>query len=145
MSIRLGTDFLAGTPDISGKVNTDMDNLSSTGESLISGIGMPSTVYEDLTYGGSSDFHTATANGYVSLSAATTSGAAIGIYVGDENCTTRQDIHNDVRMTSGVRNVSGSTGNIFCPVRKGQTFTITPFSGTYTITYFRFFYAEGEI
>lgn len=145
MSIYKGTNLLAGVPDVSGKADTNLSNLTTTGKSYAAGVGMPSTVYENLTYGGSSDFHTATANGYVSLSAATTSGAAIGIYIGDENCTTVQNIRDNLRMASGVRNVSGSNGNIFCPVRKGQTFTITPYSGTYTIEYFRFFYAEGEV
>lgn len=35
MSIYKGTSLLAGLPDVSGKANTDMDNLSNTGKANI--------------------------------------------------------------------------------------------------------------
>lgn len=37
MSIRLGNTLLAGTPDISGKANTSLNNLDATGQAVING------------------------------------------------------------------------------------------------------------
>ena len=106
---------------------------------------MPSDTWENLTYGGSSDFHIAPANGFVLLTAGTTSSGAIAIFVSDSSRTNATEVKDHSNMESGVRNVNGATGNIFVPIRKGQTFTAAPYSGTYNGVKYRFLYAEGEI
>lgn len=49
---------------LNNKVDLDAQNLSIAGKSLISGLGMPSSKYIDLTLGASGSTYTAPANGY---------------------------------------------------------------------------------
>ena len=131
MSIYKGTSLLAGMPDVSGKANTDMDNLSNTGKSLISGLGMPSNRYIDLTRGASGATYSMTSNGWLVVGVAdmlANSGKLSikidDIEVFDEFC--HQTQHNKT---------------ITVPVRKGSVVTIT-YSGNFFLL--RFIYAEGE-
>lgn len=45
MSIRQGNNIIAGTPDVTGKANTDLSNLTTTGQKVIDG----QWVYSELT------------------------------------------------------------------------------------------------
>lgn len=99
-------------------------------KATVSGWGMPSNKYINLTLGASGSTYTAPANGFVQLSA---------------NKATQVDLLN---ISTGVRNGYGTqTENTyrftFIPVKRGDTFsawhTIT------TLDYFRFIYAEGEV
>lgn len=138
MSIYKGTSLLAGLPDVSGKANTDMDNLSNTGKSLISGLGMPSDNYDDLTLGASGATYTAPANGWF-IFRKTATGA--GQYIGATNLG-----------KNGTSNIADScifaTGNgaqlaVTIPAKKGDIIGYGYTTAGATIT-FRFVYAEGE-
>lgn len=117
-----------------GKVDLDAANLSTEGKSLISGLGMPSSRYIDLTLLASGSPYTAPANGYVVLCGqTTTTGRAYGI----------------INESNGMRNLirvdnSGHDFGVFLPVAKGQTYTVI-YEGALASGYtFRFIYAEGD-
>lgn len=116
---------------INSKADTDASNFNTAGKSLLSGLGMPSGAYEDLTLGASGTTYTAPANGwFVAQKSSSTSG-----YL---------RLNNDNNgLGYEIRTSSASTLINSIPVKKGQTVSVT-----YTLdgatTYFRFIYAEGE-
>ena len=69
MSIYKGNNLLAGLPDISGKANVSLDNLSSAGDIYGSKLCMPSSTFMNLTLGSSGTRYTAPANGYFTIRA----------------------------------------------------------------------------
>lgn len=96
-----------------------------------SGIGFPSSRYEDLTLGASDTEYTAPANGYFFLSKATGSNYAI---VAMTNMTKdymirKQNYNTDLDMLFSVQ--KGDVVRIF-------------YTASGTTNYFRFIYAEGE-
>ena len=118
-----------------GKVDLNAANLSIAGKSLISGLGMPSDNYIDLTLGASGSTYTAPANGYVSL--AKTSGLNSIGYI---------RIGNDTNGLVTEVDTYGSSGAIPCaflPVKKNDIFYVT-YNLTGNTALFRFIYAEGE-
>ena len=131
MSIKQGSNVLAGLQDISGKANIDMDNISSTGNEYIANCAMPSDRYVNLTLGSSGASYTAPADGYVVFDKAS-SGA-----------------NQYIRMTTsdGLRVLNNSTGSgqylaVFLPVKKNQQFYVFYTAGG-TTNSFRFVYAQG--
>lgn len=116
-------------------VLTDMTNIknasnfSQTGLSTLSGLGMPSNRYIDLTLGASGSTYTAPANGWV---VARTDGNGGFIYL--INTTSFVEQGNDTPSANIPRAA-------LLPVRKGDVFG---FFYNATITTFRFIYAEGE-
>ncbi len=52
---------------LSNKADIDASNFNADGKSLLSGLGMPSNRYIDLTLGASGATYTAPANGYIFL------------------------------------------------------------------------------
>ena len=113
--------------------NSNMSNISSAGRSFISGMGMPSSKYEDWTLGASGSTYTAPANGYLTLFKFASGGSAqyAQIRVG--------------YLKSDFRNVpSGQQATPMLPLLKGETATVD-YNLTGTTQYFRFIYAEGEI
>ena len=116
-------------------VTSNALNFSQSGRSYLSGLGMPSDRYIDLTLGASGSTYTAPANGYFTIRmAASAAGQNLGIH-----------------LTNAGSVIGGFFGNCFtntaalaytCPVKKGQTVIIE-----YTCTtkdFFRFIYAQSE-
>lgn len=118
--------------DLNGKVNVDSSNFSNQGKSTISGLGMPSERYTDLTLGASGATYTAPANGYFMLSASVNS---IG-YIWLKN------------TTASISRISYSTGNgwtldDFISVKKDDVISVEHLNLISAIS-FKFIYAEGE-
>ena len=108
-------------------------NFSQAGRSLLSGLGMPSSRYIDLTLGASGSTYTAPANGWFIISGKST---ANGGY-----CILDTNIYEPSYMTT---NDAGWFDRGFIPVRKGQVMTLR--YGNYEIEAdrFKFIYAKGE-
>ena len=102
-------------------------NFSQTGLSTLSGLGMPSDNYDELTAGASGATYTAPANGY--FCAASSNSWVILAYDKDYSFA------NECPAISGV-----SGGRALIPVKKGDIVNLAYGS----ITRFRFYYAEGE-
>lgn len=117
-----------------GKVDLNAQNLSAQGKSLISGLGMPSSTYEDLTLGASGTTYTAPANGWVYFKAQTTSSTnyQYGLY----NVT--NTLESSIRV-----NANGVYFSVYIPVKSGDTFKVT-YEANVSNETLRFIYAEGE-
>lgn len=111
-----------------GKVDLDAANLSNSGKSLISGLGMPSILL-DLTLGANGSEITAPADGYFRLSGtATNTYSFVALYE---------------RVSSSA--FSSTTGQHLCvyiPVLKGSRCTY--FYSNISDVYFAFVYSEGS-
>lgn len=121
-----------GEAKFNAKVDLDAANLSDAGKSLISGLGMPSTVYDTLTLGSSGDEYTASANGYFNIYIYPVTATG---YVKIQNTSTTFEC--ETRTT-----VNNTSVWAFCPARKGEKVKVYyDFAGT---TSFKFHYAEGS-
>jgi hypothetical protein len=111
---------------------TTFHALDWNDKSTISGWGMPSNRYIDLTLGASGSTYTAPANGWFSLrkTSSASSRQYMSFYRGDSNLT------NETYVTGAV------IGSIF-PCAKGETVSVYYTLGG-TTNNFRFIYAEGE-
>ena len=127
------TKFQVDTVD--SVANSNASNFSQAGRSYLSGLGMPSNRYIDLTLGASGSTYTAPANGYFSIYV--DKGDSTQAMVRFENGNI---IHQDARGY-------GSTNNLplysYIPVCKGQSVRCAyTYNGTFH--WFRFVYAQGE-
>jgi hypothetical protein len=144
--------------DLNGKAGVDLSNLSTTGQSildnkanislsnvdnnakiLMSGMGMPSNKYINLTLGASGTKYTAPSDGYIQLvKEATEVNQSIAISpvelytgVGNSDCLTySQSVANQILA-------------IYTPVRKGEQFYIYHSPAGSVLT-FKFIYAVGS-
>lgn len=116
-----------------GKVDLDAANLSDAGKSLIAGLGMPSSVYDDLTLGVSGTKYTAPANGYFAINQR----VANGYWFLIQNLTSRIRIE----QSAPVNNANLS---FVMPARTGEIIEIAYDTGILTTDRFRFIYAEGS-
>lgn len=98
----------------------------------ISGWGMPSNNYIDLELGASGTTYTAPANGYVCIAFVGNTSGILHIYV---NKTPRYGL--------SVPFNNGAWTEAMIPVQRGELIAIQ-YSGTPTVQYFNFIYAEGE-
>ena len=117
---------------LSGKADTNLGNLSTSGKDLASGLGMPSNRYTDLTLGASGSIYTAPANGFIALYYNTNADFSYcHLYNGSTSYgTTAVYDHNALGgLYQGIE------------VRGGSQFSII-YSGL-EILIFRFIYAEG--
>lgn len=132
MSIRQGNNLIAGTPDITGKANTDADNFTATGKTTITEYAMPSDSWVDLTVGANGATYTAPANGYYGFrnNAQT--------YLSIKNLSSTVVENEQMAVWLPINSSSG-----FLPVKKGQTIQLNYSANSFV--YFRFIYAEGEI
>lgn len=112
-------------------VTSNALNFSKTGRSYLSGLGMPSNRYIDLTLGASGSTYTAPANGYMYLGMTAT--------VADQyaNITDGQGLTN-IQNARAV----GNYLDCFVAFKKGDVGIISYDAGT--LRAFRFYYAEGE-
>ena len=121
----------ASVVQLANKANVEMDNLSASGKSLVSGWGMPSTRYIDLTLGASGSTYTAPANGWFHINGGSKSGNK-WVNISNGICSMASI------SISGVYNAK-----VLYPVKKGDIVTVS-----YTLDtdnqMFRFIYAEGE-
>lgn len=108
--------------------------------STISGWGMPSNKYIDLTLGASGTAYTAPANGWVYIrgkSSATAQYLAI-IKILDNNVTNEASVMWAINSSNDLY--------VNCPVRKGEKFSVNyTMAGVSPSNFFRFIYAEGEV
>lgn len=117
--------------DLNGKADIDLTNTTNQAKILMSGMGMPSSTYVDLTLGASGATYTAPANGWFSFSKQT-------------NGTNQYlSIKTDLLGTEVKAPSSGSGLTTFIPVRKGDVITVWYNAGG-TTNYFKFIYAKGS-
>ena len=119
-------------------VNSNASNFSQAGRSYLSGLGMPSSKYIDLTLGASGIQYTAPANGYFTLSK-TSTGSAQYVVINK---------YYDGSINKRVSNVSYSPGSgygciAWLPVKKGEVINIS-YTAAGSTDCFMFVYAEGE-
>lgn len=97
-----------------------------------SGIGFPSSRYEDLTLGASGTTYTAPANGWFTINKHGTSGQIAAFDnrdAGDVTWIACLSIETDCRIS--------------CPAKKGDNVVLW-YTASGTTNFFRFVYAEGE-
>ena len=125
----------ASVVQLANKANVEMDNLSVSGKSLVSGWGMPSTRYIDLTLGASGSTYTAPANGYFCLYG--NSGIKADFGINFENVTShfRECI---------LGNTWADWVSTYIPVKKGDIVTLLYNNVTSSSHRFIFIYAEGD-
>ena len=113
-------------------------NFSQTGLSTLSGLGMPSDRYDDLTLGASGATYTAPANGYIFFSKNNgTNGLKYSsVNVIDEN-------NNIIYWDLSYQSSAGDALQSLTPIKKGRRFQVY-YTATGPTNYFRFVYAEGE-
>lgn len=120
---------------VDGVANSNASNFSQAGRSYLSGLGMPSGRYIDLTLGASGATYTAPANGYVTLEMIGTQQT--------QNAYINSPSNFHGTYYGGYTPNAGRYGHsINYPVSRGEVFTVV-YSYTETVL-FRFFYAEGE-
>lgn len=118
------------------KLDLDASNLNNNGKSLIAELGLPSTVYEDLTLGSSGDTYYAPSNGWFFIrKLAGTPGfnPYVALF--------------DTTANVAVESRPGANGNVaiqlLLPVQRNHIVRVT-YDATGTTEYFRFVYAEGS-
>ena len=132
MSIDIDIDKIA--EDLNDKADLDMDNtvghLGTAAKEYFSAVGMPSSRYVDLALGASGDLYTAPANGWV--------------FVGWSGTANGNGSSLDIQSPIAMETYSNdSDWQRHClPIQKGITFRVY-YSGTRTLSRFRFYYAEG--
>ena len=119
---------------LANKVDLDAQNLSAEGKSLISGLGMPSDKYIDLTLGKTNTNYTAPANGWFSINKLS---SGTNQYVDLTNTT--NGINVQVRGPA-----NGAACRCYVPAKKGDIVNCT-YSAGGTTSHFRFIYAQGEV
>ena len=113
---------------LSNKADIDASNFNAAGKSLLSGLGMPSNRYINLTLGASSSNYTAPANGWFGL---VTRGL---VYL---------DTYRANDIFGSISHPNNTFTRHFVPMQKGQSLCVY-YEGTPAETVFRFYYAEGE-
>lgn len=130
MSIRQGNNLIAGTPDVTGKADTDLSNLTSTGKSYGASLALPSDSYIDWAIGAAGSQYTAPANGWVTLNAILQTGGWIALI-------------SSTKLSAASVHYGGDY--IYVPVKTGDVVSLEYGGGITSWDVFRFVYAEGEI
>lgn len=112
--------------------NSNASNFSQAGRSYLSGLGMPSNKYIDLTLGATGATYTAPANGWFYLNGISTSDGAYGYL---SNPAT------EMKYTIQAYSVNVTIAG-YLPCKKGDVIICD--YGAFTKQRFRFIYAEGE-
>ena len=114
-------------------VTSNALNFSQSGRSYLSGLGMPSDRYIDLTLGASGSTYTAPANGWLFLDKAAVSGQYIEFIIRDNN----NILYYEYAHANGDESIQ-----LFIPIEKGRICEVNYTAGA-SFTY-RFIYAQGE-
>lgn len=121
--------------DVGFVANSNASNFSQAGRSYLSGLGMPSNRYIDLTLGASNSIYTAPANGTVlCVKRAKDVGQSLGL----------------ARVSSGIffdfawNSVANSNIFVNMDIRKGEEFSVYYTASGTEVQILRFYYAEGE-
>ena len=115
------------------KVDLNASNLNAQGKSYVSGLGMPSSEYIDLTLGATGSTYTAPANGWFCFYAIK---STVGhIYL--ENTTT------GFRVESRAT-INGTGCGCYIPARKNDIISCY-YEGVNSNPFWKFYYAEGEV
>ena len=121
--------------DLNGKADTDLTNTTNQAKILISGMGMPSDTFIDLTLGASGTTYTAPANGYFYL---------CKIAGSDWYYINGTVIRNGTPLFGNFdSDYRTSPLKIILNVLKGDSVQID-YNATGATTYFRFIYAVGS-
>ena len=113
--------------------NANASNFSQAGRSYLSGLGMPSSRYIDLTLGASGSTYTAPANGWFAGWTSTGTGNGyVAFYTGE--------LFNG--YANEVAGLSGYQLPLLLPIKKGTNMIIL--YNQLSLVMFRFYYAEGE-
>lgn len=125
---------LLNKPDLSTKADVDLSNINTNGKSFVSGLGMPSSRYIDLTIGASDTTYTAPANGYFYIECRGTSTTYFGV-----------SIHNQATgIASGCALPQNYTTGYFYIAAKEGDVCLLYYQSNISITTFKFIYAKGE-
>ena len=137
-TVRTETEIDIGeiTEALDGKLDIDLSNASPEFNSTISGLGMPSNYYEDLSFVSAtvgSYTYTATHNGYIS--------------VGFVNSTSGSNVVLTINNVNVDKNSSqGHNGSLNWACKKGDIIKVTVDGNSlYSLSWQRFFYSQGEI
>lgn len=117
-----------------GKVDLNASNLNAQGRSYVSGLGMPSSKYINLTLGASGSTYTAPANGWLILNATANNSSNFIQLKNQTSLITSSDY--GTTTTTPLRT--------FLPVKTSNVINITYAHISTTNVTFRFIYAEGE-
>ena len=115
------------------KLDLNANNLDTAGKSLISGLGMPSNRYIELTLGASGSTYTAPANGWYLLSL---HNGSANTYSYMNNITSNNVVGGSILV--------GITEQRLLPVKKGDSVMITYGAIDAQDKVLRFVYAEGS-
>ena len=115
---------------LSGKADTDLANVTDSAKVMMSGMGIPSSTYENLTLGASGSTYTAPANGYFCVAKAS---GGTNQYLDLRVNTLQITVYYD----------SGMVARNFIPVKKGETVMVS-YNMTGNTEFFRFIYAVGS-
>ncbi len=119
--------------DLNGKADIDLTNTTNQAKILMSGMGMPSDAYVNLTLGASGSTYTAPANGWFYISKKATANAQWGEIINTTN-----------GMTSNAAYVgNGGAYSDILPVFKNDVIQIN-YTLAGTLNAFRFIYAKGS-
>ena len=130
MSIYKGTTLIAGLPDVTGKADIDLGNLSNAGSIIAGKMSMPSSVYDDLTLPTSGSSVSAPSDGYFRLNGGATTGNKFVSLSGN-------------RLVVSSTSVSGVVdASVILPVKKGDSVQVSYSADTSLV--FLFVYAEGS-
>lgn len=139
----LGSAYFDGTKitsfepyTVDSVVNSNASNFSQAGRSYLSGLGMPSSRYIDLTLGASGSTYTAPANGRFALYKIHSGTSGTNQYATFVNNTTglqsiKDEAYNGYHLTNEIE------------AKKGEVVSLI-YTLTGSTTYFRFYYAEGD-
>ena len=122
--------------DLNGKADTDLNNVNNQAKVLMSGMGMPSSTYNNLTLGASGTTYTAPSNGWFWLEKISNGNSQYVDFIVNDN-------NNNYKYTVSIFYSIGSTQRHLFPVLKGDKVTISYTAGGST-NYFRFIYAKGS-
>lgn len=129
-----------GAGALANKADIDASNFNAAGKSLLSGLGMPSSRYIDLTLGASGTSYTAPANGWFRLVKKSTS---VGRTIQFNPVELYRGIENSDAWMYQYSSIANQVLTITLPVLKGQK-TWCYYGADGDTLVFEFIYAEGE-
>ena len=119
----------------SNKAGTDLANVTDTGKVLMSGMGMPSSRYIDLTLGASGTTYTAPANGWLTL--------AFNPPTGEHSAEGTAALINRTNKIGARSTAVWNATQVFLPAFKNDRVEVS-YKDVGALIRFRFIYAVGS-